>query len=172
MYGPAQASAYSFSPMRSASSRVLATPISRSPIAQSTREAAEKLSIPLRYELTRMSTSELLARCGAIRRRAAIEAIVLRVDGEGCQLRRCRGYSNTRGRRPQTGVPISQAGVDVEAHFEQSGFDQIDINAQVISKAKSCSACSIKSCRLPKVAVSNCCAKFVCVEDLRDALGQ
>jgi hypothetical protein len=57
-----------------------------------------------------------------------------------------------------------QAAVDIEAHLERSGFDQIDINTQVIARHENCSSCSTTLCSPLKIVVSNYCAKSVCVE--------
>jgi hypothetical protein len=62
-----------------------------------------------------------------------------------------------------------QAAVDIEAHLTRSGFDQIDVNAQVIAHENHVS-CSTNSCSLPKVAGSHCCVSSASEENLPGAL--
>ena len=57
-----------------------------------------------------------------------------------------------------------QGAVDIEAHLERSGFDQIDINTQVIAQARELFLMFDHLMQSAQIVVSNYCAKFVCVE--------
>ena len=83
----------------------------------------------LRYRRLRM-------RILAFNRAAAIEAIVLRVDGEGLPIEATPMVRQYARRAAAEWRTDSQAAIDIEAHLERSGFDQIDINAQVIAQAR------------------------------------
>src|SRR5215475_9574021 len=72
----------------------------------------------------------------ALDRAAAIEAIVLRVDGEGLPIEAMPMVRQHARRAVADWRTDPQAAVDIEAHLERNGFDQIDINAQVIAKAR------------------------------------
>jgi hypothetical protein len=63
-----------------------------------------------------------------------------------------------------------QAAVDIEAHLERSGFDQIDINAQVIAQARELFLVFAHLMQSAQSRQSHCCVKSASVKNLRDAL--
>jgi hypothetical protein len=89
--------------------------------------------VELSWEILRYR--RLKMRILALDRSAAIEAIVLRVDGEGLPIEAMSMVRQHARRAAADWRTDSQAAVDIEAHLERSGFNQIDINAQVIAKA-------------------------------------
>jgi hypothetical protein len=72
----------------------------------------------------------------AVDRAAAIEAIVLRADGEGLPIEAMPMVRQHARRAAADWRTDPQAAVDIEAHLDRSGFDQIDINAQAIAQAQ------------------------------------
>jgi hypothetical protein len=66
-------------------------------------------------------------------------------------LRRCQWCGHTR-RAAADWRTDPQAAVNIEAHLERSGFDQIDIDAQVIAQAREL----FRNVRPLKAAGSHC----------------
>ena len=124
--------------------------------------------VELSWEILRYR--RLKMRVLALDRAAAIEAIVLRVDGEGLPIEAMPMVRQHARRAAADWRTDPQAAVDIEAHLERNGFDQIDINAQAIAQAESCFSCSTTSCSPLKSAGSRCCVRSASVENLPDAL--
>jgi hypothetical protein len=90
--------------------------------------------VELSWEILRYR--RLKMRILALDRSAAIEAILLRVDGEGLPIEAMPMVRQHARRAAADWRTDPEAAVDIEAHLERSGFDQIDINAQMIAKAQ------------------------------------
>ena len=90
--------------------------------------------VELSWEILRYR--RLKMRVLALDRAAAIEAIVLRVDGEGLPIEAMPMVRQHARRAAADWRTDPQAAVDIEAHLERNGFDQIDINAQAIAQAQ------------------------------------
>jgi hypothetical protein len=69
-------------------------------------------------------------------RSAAIEAIILRTDGEGLPIEAMSLVRQHARRAAADWRTDPRAAVDIEAHLERNAFDQIDIDAQVIAQAR------------------------------------
>ena len=90
--------------------------------------------VELSWEILRYR--RLKMRVLALDRAAAIEAIVLRVDGEGLPIEAMPMVRQHARRAAADWRTDPQGAIDIEAHLERSGFDQIDINAQAIAQAR------------------------------------
>jgi hypothetical protein len=90
--------------------------------------------VELSWEILRYR--RLKMRILALDRSAAIEAIVLRVDGEGLPIEAMPMVRQHARRAAADWRTDPQAAVDIETYLERNGFDQIDINAQVIAQER------------------------------------
>jgi hypothetical protein len=90
--------------------------------------------VELSWEIFRYR--RLKMRILALDRAAAIEAIVLRVDGEGLPIDAMPMVRQHARRAAADWRTDPRAAADIEAHLARNGFDQIDINAQVIAKTR------------------------------------
>jgi len=91
--------------------------------------------VELSWEILRYR--RLKMRIIALDRVAAIEAIVLRVDGEGVPPIEAVPMVRQYARRAAADWRADpQAAVDIEAHLKRNGFDQTDINAQAIAQVR------------------------------------
>jgi hypothetical protein len=90
--------------------------------------------VELSWEILRYR--RLKMRILALDRSAAIEAIILRIDGEGLPLEAMSMLRQHARRAAADWRTDPRAAVDIEAHLERSGFGQIDIDAQVIAQAR------------------------------------
>ena len=90
--------------------------------------------VELSWEILRYRC--LKTRILALDRSAAIEAILLRVEGEGLPLEAMPMVRQHARRAAADWRTDPEAAVDIEARIERNGFDQIDINAQVIARER------------------------------------
>jgi hypothetical protein len=90
--------------------------------------------VELSWEILRYR--RLKMRILALDRSAAIEAIILRIDGEGLPIEAMSMVRQHARRAAADWRTDPRAAVDIEAHLERRGFGQIDIDAQVIAQAR------------------------------------
>ena len=124
--------------------------------------------VELSWEILRYR--RLKMRVLALDRAAAIEAIVLRVDGEGVPIEAVPMVRQYARRAAADWRADPQAAVDIEAHLKRNGFDQTTSMRRRSPRYENCSFCSTTSCSLLKAAGSHCWERFASAENLPDAL--